>query len=159
MRRAVAIAVAISLIAFPAAMSAGLPQFTSCHGEVQVTHTGDTIAVAYDETRLYQRYTYHVRSLNKQFVCRVQVMELRHEPLGAKAAQNSGLRDIDSVKKYYRVEYRGKMKSADEDGVARDAFIDVLSGPEGVLIEIITFLPVYQAPKLQGDTPAKTANL
>lgn len=159
MRRAVIAVVIACLIAFPAAMSAGLPQYTGCHGELQVTEVGDTIAVVYDETRLYQQYSYHVITLNKAFVCRIQVLELRHEPLGDKAATHSGLRDIDSVKRYYRVEYRNQMKRTGDDGVAMDAFIDVLSGPEGVLVEIITFIPAYQAPKTEGDTPAKTANL
>lgn len=159
MRRVVVAVVIACLVVFPAAMSAGLPQFTGCHGEVQVTEVGDTVAVVYDETRLYQMYSYHVLSISKAFVCRVQVMELRHEPLGDKAATRTGLRDIDSVKRYYRVEYRNKMKRTGDDGVALDAFIDVLSGPEGVLVEIITFIPVYKAPKTEGDTPAKTANL
>ena len=136
-----------------------MPQFTACHGEVQVTQAGDSIVVVYDESRMYQRYSYFVLSISGEFVCRVQVMELRHEPLGDKAATKGGLRDIDSVKKYYRIEYRNQMKAVGADGVLLDAYIDVLSGPEGVLVEIITFLPVHKAPKIEGDTPAKTANL
>ena len=159
MRRAVIAIVIVCLVVFPAALSAGLPQWTACHGEVQVTHSDETISVVYDETRMYQTYSYYVLSISKAFVCRVQVLELRHEPLGDKAATHSGLRDIDSVKRYYRVEYRGKTKKTDAKGVEMDAFIDVLSGPEGVLVEIITFIPAYQAPKTEGDTPVKTADL
>ena len=161
MRRAVIAIVALSLIALPAAMrgGAGLPQYNGCHGEVQITQTGDSIAVAYDETRIYQQYTYYVRSYGGAVVLRISILEVWHEPSVNGPAENAGMRDPESVRHYYRTEYSNIIKAKDADGKEREAFIDVYSGPTGLLVRIITLIPVQSAPKTQGDEPVKEANL
>ena len=159
MRRAVIAVVALSLIFLPAALSAGLPQYNGCHGEVQITQTGDAIGVAYDETRLYQQYTYYVRSYGGAVVLRISVLEMWHEVPPGGPATNPGMRNPESVRHYYRTEYSNIIKATDADGKQRDAFIDVYSGPMGLLIQIITVIPVETAPKTQGDEPVKEAQL
>lgn len=163
MRRAAVIAVVIlSLALLPAAMAgdaerprSAMPQWTGCHAELQITVTDDGLAVTYDESKLYQHYTYWVRSYGGSNVCKVRVVELRHTVLDD-PARRAGLRDIDSLRRFYRSEYSNQI-TTDKD--KHPSFIEVFSGPEGYLVEIITLIPIGAAPAVQGDKPVKEAEL
>lgn len=157
MRRVVSLVVALSLAVFPAALAQEAPQhlaYNGCHGEVTVTPSGDTISVAYDPARMYQHYTTFVRSYGGGHVAKLEVVELRHEVL-KDPADHSGLRDPDSVKRFYRVEYGTIIKTKASDGEPVTAYVQITSGPDGLLLEILTLIPVKNAPHVEGDEPVK----
>lgn len=159
MRRVVAIVVIVCLTALPAALAANLPQWTGCHGEAQITERGETITCVFDEAHLYQRVTYYVRTYSGAYVARIDLIELHHVALGKSSAVNGGLRDVDSLRRFYRTEYANQMKSTDDKGVERVSFITVYSGPEGFLVEMLTLIPVAVGPTVEGDEPTKEATL
>jgi hypothetical protein len=128
-----------------------LPQYTACHGEVQVTVTDGKISCVYNSELVYQTYTYYVRTVNGKYVCRNQVIEIWHTPPKDGPATGIGLRNPDSVRFYYRVEYANQV--AGENG--RVSFVEVRSGPNGVLVEVMTFLAVTSVPNGLGAAEAK----
>lgn len=149
----VALAV-VSLISFPAGLKGdGLPKWTGCHEEVQITQVGpNKITCIYDPAKVYQAYTYYTRSQSQKFVCRMQVVEVWHKLPASEVAPNPGMRDPGSVHNYYRVEYSNKTVEGD-----KKSYIDVLSGPNGFLIEILTLIPIEAAPAGLGEAKEKTA--
>lgn len=164
MRSLVAVLVCMSLVALPAAMRAqqpksGLPQWTGCHGEAQVTQTDGKIDCVFAENHLYQYVRVYVRSYGGAHVARLEWIELRHANLGKDAAERIGLRDVDSLRRFYRTEYENQIVSKDEEGVERKTFITIYSGPDGFLIETLTLLPIEAAPTLGSDAPPKQAEL
>lgn len=153
MRRVIAVIVAVSLALLPAGLAAGnLPVFTGCHDELRIEVIDGKIACLISDAKLYQRYTYYVRSYGGMHVCRLEVIELRHVAL-KDPAEHSGIKDPDSVRRYYRVEYGNQTKLTGPDGKERTAFIQVMSGPEGLLIEVLVFIPINAGPTLEDDAP------
>lgn len=158
MRRFVVFLLTLSLVTLPAglrAQTAGLPQWTGCHEEAQITQSGNVISCVYDEKYLYQKFTYYVTSIGGAHVCRITVVELRHQKLGKEVATKSGLRDADSLRHFYRTEYSNRITTTNEKGHELTTFIDVLSGPNGIKIETMTLLPITAGPKLEGDVPVQ----
>lgn len=159
MRRVVVAVVCLSLAFLPANLRAqGIPAFTSCHGEVEATQIDGKLSVTYDPTRLYQKFTYHIRSYGGAHVAKIETVELRHQQI-ADPADHSGLRDPDSVKQFYRVEYSNVIKTKTESGEDVESYVQILSGPNGLLLEILTLLPIKNAPAVQGDEPIKETKL
>lgn len=151
-KRIVVAVLVCSLTLLPAGLGAtGLAQWVGCHNEALITQTGDKIDVVYDNTKVYQRFSYWVRSYGGDTLCKVELIELRHRALSEPAA-NNGLRDPDSLKRFYRTDYSNVLSTATPTGT-RKSYIDVLSGPEGYLIEILTLYPIAAGPKLE-DGPA-----
>jgi len=164
-KRVVVAIVSLSLALLPAALAAdappvsGLPPFVGCHGEVAATQDANGhLSVQYDPARLYQKFTYYVRSYGGSHVAKIEVVELRHEKLPEPAVR-SGLRDPDSIKRFYRIEYGVQIKTKGDDGSDVDSYVQIMSGPDGVLLEILTLLPIKNAPAVQGDDPVKETKL
>lgn len=145
-RASLAVVMAAFVALSPVLACAGIGTWKSCHDEVIVAESAETIDVKFDDERTYQKFTYYVKSYSGVFVVRVTKIEIHHkEPAGGKFS-NEGLRDPDSILRYYRTEYENVVV-LDTDGGERKSFVSVYSGPAGVLVEILSFIPISAEPQ------------